>query len=51
MDNFDKAVKQVFNDERTHSIPALFIIQVLVVIDDLNLLKEDITDEYAVWNE
>lgn len=40
MNPFDRAVKEVLKDDRLSSIPILFIIQVIMALDDLNLLKE-----------
>lgn len=44
MTTFDKALREVVQDPKVQSIPILFIVQIVMSLDDLNLLKED--DDY-----
>lgn len=37
---FDEALEEVIRDERSHIIPILFLVQVLVICDDLHLFKD-----------
>lgn len=35
---FDEAVAKVLKDERTNSIPILYVIEVLIILDDLDII-------------
>ena len=39
MKNFDDVIENICKDKRTHSIPILFIVQVVVVVMDLYRLE------------
>lgn len=36
---FEKVLRKILSDERLNSIPILFITQMLIVLDDMDLLK------------
>lgn len=38
---FDDVLEKVVRDSRTHYVPILYLIQVLMVCDDLKLFKEE----------
>lgn len=36
--NFDEIVEAVLKDERTHGIPILYVIEVLIILNDLDII-------------
>ena len=38
--NFDDALEKVVRDPKSHYVPILYIIQVLIICDDLKLFKD-----------
>lgn len=36
--DFDDVIKEVLSDKRSNSIPVLFIVQVLIILDDLGII-------------
>lgn len=38
--SFDDALEYVLRDERSHHVPILFVVQVLIICDDMGLLKD-----------
>lgn len=37
---FDEIIDQVMQDERSHKVPLLYIVQILIVCEDFHLFKE-----------
>lgn len=42
---FDDVLNRLLRDERSELVPILYIIEVVLILDDLNLFKEDIDYE------
>lgn len=40
--DFDLLAETVLSDVRTKKIPILYVIELLIILEDMNLLKEDI---------
>ena len=40
MKNFDDVIEDICKDKRTHSIPILFVVQVVIVVMDLFRLED-----------
>lgn len=37
---FDDALENVLRDDRSHMVPILFIVQVLIICEDMGLLRD-----------
>ena len=42
MDSFDQILKSVMGSEKLYNVPALFIVNIIIVLDEMGYLKEDI---------
>lgn len=42
MDSFDQILKRVMGSEKLDNVPALFIVNIIIVLDEMGYLKEDI---------
>lgn len=40
---FDDVLEILLRDDRTRGIPILYIIQTVIILDDLNLFKEELS--------
>lgn len=40
--DFDILAQTVLGDERTKNIPVLYVIELLIILEDMNLIKEDV---------
>lgn len=43
--DFDEVIETILRDERSRKIPILYIIETIIILDDLNVFKEAITYE------
>ena len=40
MDSFDQILKSVMGSEKLDNVPALFIVNIIIVLDEMGYLKE-----------
>lgn len=44
---FDKVLEVALRDPRSHKIPILYIIETIIILDDLDLLKEEYDEQFS----